>query len=230
MKKQLILILAFLFAGFAFQPVIAAANYSPETALEDDFQKKKKKKKKKKKASSKKEDKAEKEKEAYSFKEHLWYGAGVGLGFSSFNSTSSFGIGLSPMVGYKILKSVSVGPRVSMFYTSQKYPGFKATNLIDTEVGVFTRVHVYNGFFLQGELSRSWDQEPIDIDPVNRRLIKQTTPRFNQYAGIGYNFSRGTGGPGQEISLMYNFRVANDTDPTNYEQPIQYRIAFTLGF
>jgi hypothetical protein len=164
------------------------------------------------------DQKKKKKKKDDSFKEHLWYGAGLGLGFSAFNGQSSFGIGISPMVGYKIIPRISVGPRVSFFYTAQ--------NLVDTEIGAFLRIHAFRGFFLQGELGQGWDQE-LYLDNTGD-VVKDTEVALNPYFGLGYNFSRGQGGPGQEIALMYNFRIANDVF-TN-QQPIQYRLAFTLGF
>ena len=100
--------------------------------------------------------------------------------------------------------------------------------MFDTEVGAFLRLHVFRGFFIQGEMAYGWDQEPVDVDPNARKLIKGTFKDVNPYVGIGYNFSQGYGGPGQEIGLMYNFRIAND--PDSYQQPIQYRLAFTYGF
>lgn len=172
------------------------------------------------------DQKKKKKKKDDSFKERLWYGAGLGLGFSAFNGQSSFGIGISPMVGYKIIPRISVGPRVSFFYTSQKVQGLKAFNLVDTEIGAFLRIHAFRGFFLQGEIGQGWDQE-LYLDNTGD-IVKDTEVALNPYFGLGYNFSRGQGGPGQEIALMYNFRIANDVFTS--QQPIQYRLAFTLGF
>ncbi|MEY3242039.1 MAG: hypothetical protein RIR11_3478 [Bacteroidota bacterium] len=191
--------------------VFATVNFAQSTTFLD-FEDNKKKKKKK--------------KEKTEFKDKLWYGAGVGLGFSAFNGERAFGLSLAPMVGYKIIPRISVGPRVSLSYTSQKVFGYKAFQLLDTEIGAFLRVHAFRGFFLQGELSRGWDQELYLSS--NGEIFKDSAPTINPYVGLGYNYSRGEGGPGQEISLMYNFRIANDIN-TN-ETPIQFRLAFTFGF
>jgi hypothetical protein len=188
--------------------VIAAAQYSAEL----DFDKKKKKKKKK---GDEKE-----------LKDHLWYGAGLNIGFQQFNNTSAFGFGLAPMVGYKIIPRVSVGPRVSLFYTAQKVPGIKTFNLLDTEISAFLRVHAVFGIFLQAEVGPAW-QQFINVNNQGD-LVRETQRVTNPLVGIGYNFSRGMGGPGQEVSLMYNFRIANDINTA--QQPIQYRLAFTYGF
>lgn len=161
------------------------------------------------------------------FKSHLWYGGGIGLGFSSFNGTSSFGVGVSPMVGYKFLKFLSAGPRVSFFYSTLKYPGYRSLGLLNVEAGAFLRAHVYRGFFLQGDLSTEWVQEPSEF-ASGTTILKNTFNRGNQYLGIGYNFGRGEGGGGSEISLHYNFAVASDIN--SFEQPIDYRFAFTWRF
>jgi hypothetical protein len=185
----------------------------------------------KKKSSKKKPTKkelAKKKEEEPRFGEKLWYGGGVNLGFSGFNGTSAFGFGVSPMVGYKIVKNLSVGPRVSFLYTSLKNPGYKALNLLDTEAGAFVRFHIFRGFFIQGEFSNQWSQEPFTADPITRTISKVKYQRFNQYGGVGYNFGRGEGGAGTEIALMYNFAIANDLN--SYENPLGYRFGFTWKF
>jgi hypothetical protein len=177
-------------------------------------------------AQTKKKKKKEPEKEQKTFKQRLWYGGGFNLGFAGFQGTSSFGIGVSPMVGYKILPFLSVGPRYSVFFTSLKYPGAKAVGLFDQELGGFVRAHVYRGFFIQGELSNEWAQEPFQ--QIGTVITKRTYQRGNQYLGIGYNFGRGEGGAGSELSLHYNFAIANDIYAT--EQPVDYRFGFTWRF
>jgi hypothetical protein len=192
--------------------VFATVSFAQSTTFLD-FEDKKKKKKKK--------------KEKTELKQKLWYGAGIGLGFSAFNGERAFGLSVAPMVGYKIIPRISVGPRVSLAYTSQKVFGYKAFQLLDTEVGAFLRIHAFRGFFVQGEMTRGWDQE-LYQNTSTGEIFKDSEPTINPYVGIGYNYSRGEGGPGQEISLMYNFRVANDVN-TN-QTPLQFRLAFTFGF
>jgi hypothetical protein len=168
------------------------------------------------KRSSKKEDPP--------FASKLWYGAGVNIGFGSFNGQSQFGLGLSPMVGYKILEPISIGPRVAIFYTSTKFQGYKNLNLFDTEVGAFLRGRIFRGFFLQGELSNEWVQEADDI--IGQEITKITYQRFNQYIGAGYNF--GDGNWGSELGIFYNLAIANDIN--SFQQPWDYRFAITYRF
>lgn len=152
----------------------------------------------------------------------LWYGGGVQLGFSGYNGISVFSFGISPMVGYKIIDQVSVGPRVEITYASLKQSGFKAIGLFDVDAGVFIRGKVYRGFFLQGELSNEWVQQAIAGS--NDKISVQ---RFNQRIGAGWNFGNGQGG-GSEIGVFYNFAIASDIN--SYENPLGYRFGFTWNF
>lgn len=165
----------------------------------------------------------EDEKKKVPFKEKLWYGGSVSLGFSSFNGQSNFGFGLAPMVGYKFFGPFSAGPRVSFFLNSIRVQGYKGTTLFNTEAGVFLRAKVFRGFFLQGELANEWLQEPYTDGTT--KIKKQNLTRGNQYVGAGYNFGSGEGG-GSEIGLFYNLAVPSDS----YEQPWDYRFGFTWNF
>jgi hypothetical protein len=90
-------------------------------------------------------------------------------------------------------------------------------------VGGFLRYRIFQGLFIQGELSNEWYQE-VYIGTTE----KQNLTRFNQRIGGGYNFGGGRGGPGSEIAIMYNFAIANDLE-TAYN-PMEYRFVFTWGF
>lgn len=171
-------------------------------------------------------DKRDKNEEKPGFVQRLWWGGSVGLGGSSFNGGSSFGLGLSPMLGYKITPFLSVGPRVEFFYTIFKpAANVRALNLFDFEAGAFLRGHVYRGFFVQGELSNSW-QEVAFVNGSG--YFKETVSRANQLIGLGYNFGRGEGGAASEIGIMYNLALANNLTTT--ELPIEYRFGFTWRF
>lgn len=171
-----------------------------------------------------KEKEAQKEeKPPTSLKSKLWYGGGVQLGFNSYFGSNVFSFGLSPMVGYKIIEQISVGPRVEMSYASVKQSGFKAVSLFDVDAGVFVRARVFRGLFFQGELSNEWYQEAI-----TGTEDKFKNQRFNQRLGAGWNFGNGQGGGASEIGVFYNFALANDVD--SYENPLGYRFAFTWNF
>lgn len=162
------------------------------------------------------------EKEPKSLNSRLWYGGGIQLGFNSYFGSNIFSFGLSPMVGYKIIDQLSVGPRVETTYTSYKQSGYKAISLFDVDAGVFVRFKVFRGLFFQGELSNEWYQQ---ISDFSGEKVKKT--RFNQRLGAGWNFGNGHGG-GSEIGVFYNFAVANDVE--TYENPLGYRFGFTWNF
>lgn len=183
-------------------------------SAEDYLDYKKKKKKKKKQESD------------YVLKDHLWYGAGLSLGFAGSNGASVFGLGVSPMVGYKIIGPLSIGPRLAVEFTSEKYVGYKAFNMVDVELSLFARVRVIKGFFVQGELGTVSDQYLVADNLGQPVKTRQTRPA--QYLGVGYNFANGEGGFGQEIAVLYDFYVADDVYTT--QTPFQFRVAFTYGF
>ncbi|MEZ4919668.1 MAG: hypothetical protein R2792_11260 [Saprospiraceae bacterium] len=159
------------------------------------------------------------------FKSNLWYGFGVGIGFSGFNGSSQFGFGVSPMVGYKFLGPLSIGPRASVFYSATKVQGYQTLHTVDTELGAFLRGRVYRGFFLQGEVSTEWLQEPDDFS--GNKITKRTYQRGNQLIGAGYNFGSG-GDWSSEISILYNVAAANDI--YSNQNPWDYRFSFTYRF
>lgn len=183
--------------------------------------------------SSRDRDKGEdkkKDEEPSSFASHLWYGGSFALNFYGYNGGNVFTIGLSPMVGYKIIEQISIGPRVSFTFSSLKYPGFKALGLFNTQIGSFIRIRAFKGFFVQGEIAHEWSDQEDYFAPPNpdRTIPKYTIQRLNQYAGAGYNFGNGEGGAGSEIGIYYNFAVASDLN--TYQNPWEYRLGFTWKF
>ena len=78
------------------------------------------KKKKKKKKSPKTEKTDDYFDESGNFASKLWYGGGFNLGFSGNNVNSSFLAGISPMVGYKIIDELSIGPILGIQYNYLK--------------------------------------------------------------------------------------------------------------
>ncbi len=221
--KTLCLVLALIFGGSEAVSAIPPSGGLTLNYLTDntDFFGKPKKKKKKKK---KKDEEADAEK--VPFKQKLWYGGGVNLGFNSFNGVSVFSIGVSPMVGYKFWGPLSVGPRLGVNYTSYKETGFKALGLVDWEAGLFLRSKIWGPIFAHAEISNEWIQRPVDYDYPNRKILKETYTRANQYVGLGYN--NGDGGGGYELLVLYNFAVAGDA--SSDENPLGLRIGFTWKF
>ncbi len=159
------------------------------------------------------------------FSSHLWYGGNIGLNFYGFNGGNVFQIGVAPMVGYKIVEPLSVGPRVSFMFSSVKVPSFKAVGIIDVDAGLFMRLRIFRGLFIQGEVSNEWYQEPLFYS--NGTTDKVSNSRVNPRLGLGWNWSEGRGA-GSEIGIFYNFAIANDLN--TYQNPLDYRFGFTWNF
>jgi len=156
------------------------------------------------------------------FAARLWYGGGVNIGFGGLNGFTSFNFGVSPMIGYKIIGPLSAGPRIAYDFNSLKQRGFKSISLHSFDVGAFVRCRIFRGLFAQAELSNEWYQ---DLDYFSGE--KYNDNRANQRLGLGWNFGE-PGGVGSEISVLYNFKIANDID--TYRNPIEYRFGFTWKF
>ena len=175
-------------------------------------------------AAQSRSKKSSKKDEGFSLKERLWYGGSIGAGGYS----GVFAIGIAPMVGFKIIGPLSIGPRTSFTFRSERYFGAKAVNLWDTEAGVFARVKIFRGVFAQGEISREWQQFADPANQTGTKIPHVTIPRNNQYLGLGYNSSGGRGGGGFDIAIMYNLAVANDAN--TLQNPWEYRAGFTWNF
>lgn len=171
--------------------------------------------------------------ESGGFKHRLWYGGGFNLGLNSGNGASLFAIGITPMVGYKIIGGLSAGPRVGITYTNIKTTDFSgkvnSVGLTDYSAGVFTRYKAFENFFAHAEYEFISQQFAADngaggiLVGADGKPITVREGRQNYYAGIGYN----SGGIfGYEIMGLYNFNLpANSPD-----QPISLRIGFTYKF
>jgi hypothetical protein len=176
--------------------------------------------------------------ESGGFKHRLWYGGNVNLSLSGLNGGSLFAIGITPMVGYKIIGGLSAGPRLGINYTSIKAyntkGGVSSVSVTDYSAGVFARYKAFQNFFAHTEFEYVNEQNPrifrdnagnlfIDLDSNGKPLKDPRQSRNNTYAGIGYS-SGGTFA--YEIMILYNFNVAQNS----FEQPITYRAGFTYKF
>ena len=148
------------------------------------------------------------------FTSHLWYGGNFNLGFSGNNILSVFNLGISPMVGYKIIEPLSVGPRVSLQYTY--YKGYATDGLIHKvqpisySLAAFTRFKFFRSIFAHLEYEYENAELPyVDVitgylfyDLNQAKIVTERVSRDNLYIGAGYNASNG--GIGYEILLLYN--------------------------
>lgn len=192
-----------------------------------------KKKKKKTKEKTEKDEKTEDFfDESGGFKHKLWFGGGLNLGFNGGNDVSIFQGGLSPMVGYKVLDRLSVGPRVGFNYSYIKFFQSGRNYVVEPlsfNVGAFSRFKILDMIFAHVEYER-FSEESIDPDLDGQVTLDQDgeiyTERIgtnNFYVGLGYN----SGGLlAYEISLLYNL-----LEPENsFDTPFSIRAGFTYKF
>ncbi|MEM1320158.1 MAG: hypothetical protein AAGG75_07875 [Bacteroidota bacterium] len=173
--------------------------------------------------------------ESGGFVHRLWYGGGFNLGFSGNNAFNIFNIGISPMVGYKIIDNVSIGPRVNLQYVHIKGQGsdggIHTSQQLNYGLSAFSRFKFLENFFAHLEFEYESNKAPnvlasnpniLAIDR-NGDVITTRQNRENFYIGAGYT----SGGIfAYEILILYNTSVPDDS----FESPFDYRFGFTYNF
>lgn len=155
---------------------------------------------------------------------HLWYGAGLGLGFSAQTGATSIQLGLSPMVGYKITPSTSIGPRINLqqaFYWARVSGGRSDSAFPFTfGVGLFARQKVYRSIFAHVEYE--WANEGL----VRQDFDELSVIRLNQrrwLVGGGYSMGQTQA---YEIVILFDITQAG----TYLRSPLFVRGGFTYNF
>ncbi|MDC3210520.1 hypothetical protein OAU10_03390, partial [Saprospiraceae bacterium] len=163
-----------------------------------------------------------------SFKDRLWYGADVTLNFFSVPGGNAFNAGIAPMVGYKITDAFSVGPRIEILYRGERYDINTGTDLkfnsTNYGVGAFTRLKVFNQYFIHAEYQTLNNEEGYDIDYVNNKVL--TLRSWDDHFFIGGGYGASGGGIGFQISILWD--VLQEFSSTNL--PIQYRMGINYKF
>lgn len=168
--------------------------------------------------------------EGGAFAQNLWFGAGGSLGYSGNNFRSIFNIGISPMVGYKVIPNLSIGPRVGVTYLSQRFNsgnGIFRFNSWNFEYGVFARYRVIPVVFVHVE----YGQENIGftdgtIKPgSNNELNKFRESIPYTYVGAGYQSEMG-GVWGYEFALLFDLQ----DDPFDGRPPFFFRGGINYNF
>ena len=154
-----------------------------------------------------------------SFKDRLYYGGNVGLGFGGGGGVSAFYAELSPMLGYMITDKLSVGPGLINQYKYQKFnlsPGkFQEFNSYNYGIRFFGRYQLFPAFFLHGEYETlsynylSLNQSSLEIEQ-NRRIVEAL------FVGGGYR-SYMSARTAIDLSLLFNL---NDNRYSPYPNPI----------
>jgi len=217
MKKalQLFLLVAVLMTAFTFSA---------------DAQYKRKKKKKKKKKTSKTDDYFD---DVGTFKDRLWYGADVSLGFSGLNGGNAFTAGIAPMVGYKITENFSAGPRLDLLYSSYRFASggqgadFKL-NTTNVGVGAFTRLKILQLYFLQFEYQWLNNEIPLVINNQvqidGNKILSEREGESHYYIGGGYSSSMGL--VGFQVTALWD--LSQEFSSNNI--PIVTRIGLNYKF
>ena len=151
-------------------------------------------------------------------REKLWYGAGINANFQGGNISSTFSLGLAPMVGYKITENLSFGPRASFLVSWFRTRAFGPTETInptDWSVGVFGRYKIAREFF--AHLEYAFQNEAFIFTDVNG-LRTEREVNNAIYVGGGYS-SRINDLLGFEVSL--NLYVNQPVD--DFRNPLNYR-------
>jgi hypothetical protein len=152
--------------------------------------------------------------ESGGFKHRLWYGGGFDLALNG----GAFKVGITPMVGYKIVGDLSAGPRLGIAYTSFSN-GISRESFTDYNAGVFARYKFLGFLFLHAEYGYS-SKNYLDS---NYKPIKLN--RYSPALGVGYNSGNGTFG--YEISLLYDPTIG---DITSSISPLDFRVGFNYNF
>ncbi len=165
------------------------------------------------------------------WKDQVWYGGSVQLGYSGYQNYSLFVIGVTPMMGFKIKDTpFSIGPRIGLTYRSVKGYGTDGqvhrASLPAYTTSAFARVKFLQQFFLHTEYELAWNRQ-VYVDNANRlavdrngKVLSEKIQRDNFYIGAGYNSGD------YEIMVLYNLNVPENS----LEQPFSFRAGFTWNF
>jgi hypothetical protein len=166
--------------------------------------------------------------------ESLWFGGGLGLNFQSTSLSGTslngniFSASISPMVGYKVLPSLSFGPRIELQYVTGRFSDIFTGedykyNALTYGLGAFGRFKFLPALFLHTEYQYLDNEVAVDLDTRRNEII---TERYGQnlfLVGGGYT----SGGiVSTEIYLLYD--VMDETGGT--QLPIYYRFGITYNF
>ena len=98
---------------------------------------------------------------------------------------------------------------------------FNSTNY---GVGAFTRLKVFNQYFIHAEYQTLNNEEGYDIDYVNNKVL--TLRSWDDHFFIGGGYGASGGGIGFQISILWD--VLQEFSSTNL--PIQYRMGINYKF
>lgn len=156
----------------------------------------------------------------------LWYGLGFTGNYLGGSFSSTFVIGLAPMVGYKITDNLSFGPRGSALVSFYKTTAYSSTpervTPTDWSLGVFGRYRIRREFFAQVEYAYQ-NEAFITAAASGLEIDREVNNAF--YVGGGYSTPIGNQ-LGLEISINYYLN-----QPLNdFRNPLSYRFGLNYRF
>ena len=141
-----------------------------------------------------------------SFTDQLWYGADFTLNFFSVPNGTAFNAGIAPMVGYKITDALSIGPRLEILYRGERYNigsgqdlKFNSTNF---GIGAFTRLKVFNQYFLHVEYQSLNNEIGTSVDFTTNTI--NTTRSWEDHFFVGGGYGVSGGGVGFQVSILWD--------------------------
>jgi hypothetical protein len=156
------------------------------------------------------------------FGQRLWYGGSFNLGITGSQGVSAFGLGVAPMVGYKLFGPFSIGPRVSVNYTHfrVRLPNNQVAtaNPVAWGAGLFGRAKVTRNIFAHAEYELS-EQAFMAFSSNDIQIFRRQ--HGNTYIGGGYNSGSEWG---YEIMLLYN------VTPPREDLQVPFTIRFGLTY
>lgn len=125
-------------------------------------------------------------------KDHVFLGGSLALGYGSATGAyggSSFVIGANPEIGYTLADWIDAGLAFNSIFNSIKYfdglYNIKQTSF-NYGAGVFTRIHPFNGFFIQVQPEYNWIEYKQKNINTGATYPKQTVNAASFLVGAGY--------------------------------------------
>ena len=153
------------------------------------------------------------------FKDRLFFGGGLGGGFSSTISS----ISVYPLVGAQVTPRLATGAQFTYRFTKYNYTNSPDLTMNDYGVSPFVRFKVFQTVFLHSEYEYLNYQIP---DPTNQGEVDRKA--FNSFMAGGGFFQPVGRRAGIFFMALYNFSYDQINSP--YASPLVIRAGITAGF
>jgi len=155
------------------------------------------------------------------FKDRIFAGGGLGLGFSNYSDYFS----ISPLVGYKVSSKLATG--VGFQYRNTRYKSISPPfSTHDFGVSPFIRYYVFPPMFIHAE----YEYLNYQFRDANAAKFRRSYGSFMAGAGL---FQPLGNRAGVFVLMLYNFSYQNPVsqyDYSPYQSPWVIRAGVTAGF